>query len=45
MQGTDKRALSSFAKEIQGFRPPEPYKGKGVIINDELIRRKEGKKK
>ena len=45
LQGIDKKVLSSFAKSIQNFRPPEPYKGKGVLFNDEIIRRKEGKKK
>ena len=45
LQGIDKKVLSSFAKLIQNFRPPEPYKGKGVLFNDEIIRRKEGKKK
>ena len=40
-----KKVLSSFAKSIQSFRPPEPYKGKGVLFNNEIIRRKEGKKK
>ena len=45
MQGIDKAVLSSFAKSIQSFRPPEPYKGKGVLFNNEIIRRKEGKKK
>jgi len=33
------------AAEIRGFRPPEPYKGKGVRYSNEQIRRKEGKKK
>ena len=45
LQGIDKKVLSSFAKSIQNFRAPEPYKGKGVLFNDEIIRRKEGKKK
>ena len=34
-----------WLREIRGFRPPEPYKGKGVRYSDEQIRRKEGKKK
>jgi large subunit ribosomal protein L6 len=33
------------AAEIRGYRPPEPYKGKGVKYVDEVILRKEGKKK
>jgi large subunit ribosomal protein L6 len=33
------------AAEIRGYRPPEPYKGKGVRYSDEVIRRKQGKKK
>jgi large subunit ribosomal protein L6 len=33
------------AAEIRGYRPPEPYKGKGVKYAGERIRRKEGKKK
>ena len=33
------------AAEIRSYRPPEPYKGKGVKYADEIIRRKEGKKK
>jgi large subunit ribosomal protein L6 len=33
------------AAEIRGWRPPEPYKGKGVRYDNEVIRRKEGKKK
>ena len=45
LQGIDKKVLSSFAKSIQNFRPPEPYKGKGVLFNDEIIRTKRVKKK
>ncbi len=43
--GTDKRQVGQVAAEIRGFRPPEPYKGKGVRYAGEQIRRKEGKKK
>ena len=43
--GTDKRQVGQVAAEIRGFRPPEPYKGKGVRYDNEQIRRKEGKKK
>ena len=45
IQGIDKESISNFAKSIQSFRPPEPYKGKGVSFLDQFIRRKEGKKK
>ena len=37
--------VGQIASEIRGFRPPEPYKGKGVRYGDEVVRRKEGKKK
>ena len=43
--GMDKRQVGQVASEIRGWRPPEPYKGKGVKYTDETIRRKEGKKK
>ena len=43
--GTDKRLVGQVAAEIRGYRPPEPYKGKGVRYTTETIRRKEGKKK
>ena len=43
--GMDKRQVGQTAAEIRGFRPPEPYKGKGVKYDNETIRRKEGKKK
>ncbi len=45
VEGMDKRLVGEVAAEIRGFRPPEPYKGKGVRYTDEVIRRKEGKKK
>jgi large subunit ribosomal protein L6 len=45
VEGMDKRQVGQVAAEIRGFRPPEPYKGKGVRYTDEQIRRKEGKKK
>jgi large subunit ribosomal protein L6 len=40
----DKQALGQAAAEIRAFRPPEPYKGKGVKYSDEVIKRKEAKK-
>jgi large subunit ribosomal protein L6 len=43
--GMDKRQVGQVAAEIRGWRPPEPYKGKGVRYDNEVIRRKEGKKK
>lgn len=43
--GTDKQKVGQVAAEIRGWRPPEPYKGKGVRYADEFIIRKEGKKK
>jgi large subunit ribosomal protein L6 len=43
--GIDKQKVGQVAAEIRGFRPPEPYKGKGVKYSDEFIFRKEGKKK
>jgi large subunit ribosomal protein L6 len=45
IQGLHKESISNFAKLIQSFRPPEPYKGKGVSFLGQNIRRKEGKKK
>lgn len=43
--GTDKQQVGQVAAEIRGYRPPEPYKGKGVKYAGEYIFRKEGKKK
>ena len=43
--GADKQLVGSVAAKIRSFRPPEPYKGKGVKYREELIVRKEGKKK
>ena len=43
--GADKQLVGQVAAEIRSFRPPEPYKGKGVKYADEYIFRKEGKKK
>ena len=43
--GTDSKKVGQVAAEIRGYRPPEPYKGKGVKYSDEYIFRKEGKKK
>ena len=43
--GHDKQVVGQVAAEIRAYRPPEPYKGKGVKYADEVIFRKEGKKK
>ena len=43
--GIDKQQVGQVAAELRGFRPPEPYKGKGVKYVGEYIFRKEGKKK
>jgi large subunit ribosomal protein L6 len=43
--GADKQRVGQVAAEIRSYRPPEPYKGKGVKYADEYILRKEGKKK
>jgi large subunit ribosomal protein L6 len=43
--GHDKQVVGQVAAEIRSYRPPEPYKGKGVKYADEVIFRKEGKKK
>jgi len=43
ISGTDKQQVGQVAAEIRGFRPPEPYKGKGVKYTDEVIIRKAGK--
>ncbi|WP_024891216.1 50S ribosomal protein L6 [Luteimonas huabeiensis] len=44
VSGADKQAVGQAAAKIRGFRPPEPYKGKGVKYADETIIRKEAKK-
>ena len=45
IKGIDKQKVGQVAAEIRGYRPPEPYKGKGVRYADENVRRKEAKKK
>jgi len=45
IKGSDKQKVGQVASEIRAFRPPEPYKGKGVRIADEYVARKEAKKK
>lgn len=45
VKGIDKQQVGQVASEIRAYRPPEPYKGKGVRYADEYVRRKEAKKK
>ena len=45
VKGVDKQLLGQVAANIRAYRPPEPYKGKGVRYADEVVRRKEAKKK
>ena len=45
VKGIDKQAGGQAAAEIRAYRPPEPYKGKGVRYADEHVRRKDAKKK
>ena len=45
ISGADRRLVGQVAAEIRGLRKPEPYKGKGIRYANEVIRRKEGKKK
>lgn len=45
ISGTEKQVVGQVAAEIRNYRPPEPYKGKGIKYKDEYIFRKEGKKK
>jgi large subunit ribosomal protein L6 len=45
VEGLDKQKVGQVAAEIRAFRGPEPYKGKGVKYDNEVILRKEGKKK
>lgn len=45
LQGVNKQHVTEFAAKIQRWRMPEPYNQKGIFINDETIKKKEGKKK
>ena len=45
IRGIDKQVLGQVAAEIRQYRRPEPYKGKGVRYAEEVVRRKEAKKK
>jgi large subunit ribosomal protein L6 len=43
VRGADKQQVGQFAAEVRAARPPEPYQGKGIHYDGEVIRRKEGK--
>jgi len=43
IKGADKQKVGQFAAEVRAARKPEPYKGKGVRYENEVVRRKEGK--
>ena len=45
VKGIDKQQVGQVSAEIRAFRPPEPYKGKGVRYANEYVKRKEAKKK
>jgi large subunit ribosomal protein L6 len=45
ISGADRQRIGQIAAEIRAYRPPEPYKGKGIKYSTETVRRKEGKKK
>ena len=45
INGVDKQLVGQVAAELRDFRPPEPYKGKGIRYSDERVYRKEAKKK
>lgn len=45
LKGADKQVIGQVASQIRAYRPPEPYKGKGVRYSDENVVRKEAKKK
>jgi large subunit ribosomal protein L6 len=45
IKGIDKQKVGQVAAEVRGYRPPEPYKGKGVRYADEVVILKETKKK
>jgi large subunit ribosomal protein L6 len=43
VKGSDKQKVGQFAAEVRAARKPEPYKGKGIRYENEVVRRKEGK--
>lgn len=44
ISGADKQAVGEFAAVIRGYKKPEPYKGKGIRYDGEIVRRKQGKR-
>ena len=44
VKGTNKQQVGQTAAEVRSVRPPEPYKGKGIRYQDEVVRRKVGKR-
>jgi large subunit ribosomal protein L6 len=44
IEGADKQRVGQFAAEVRAVKPPEPYLGKGIAYEDEVVRRKQGKK-
>lgn len=44
VRGIDKEQVGGFAARVRAVKKPEPYKGKGIRYEDEVVRRKEGKK-
>jgi len=44
IEGADKQKVGQFAAEVRAVKPPEPYLGKGIAYDNEVIRRKQGKK-
>src|SRR3989344_4016824 len=44
VSGPDKEVVGQFAASVRSLKKPEPYKGKGIRYEDEVVRRKEGKK-
>lgn len=45
LNGCDLQKVTQFAALVRSKRPPEPYNGKGIFVNEETVKRKEGKKK
>jgi len=43
LTGCDKQELGLLASKIRAWRPPEPYKGKGILFKGEIVKRKAGK--
>ena len=43
IKGIDKALVGNYAADVRGWRPPEPYKGKGILYDGEIVHKKEGK--